>query len=44
MLTMGRFLQGLEYTGFSREKQISFPHKQSWLVRMRREQFEGPAL
>ncbi|CAG7555902.1 unnamed protein product [Fusarium equiseti] len=31
-----RFLQGLERTGFSREKQVSFPHKQSWLVRMRR--------
>ncbi|KAG5754630.1 hypothetical protein H9Q72_013740 [Fusarium xylarioides] len=39
-----RFLQGLEFTGFSREKQISFPHKQSWLVRLRREQWEGPAL
>ncbi|KAL4723602.1 hypothetical protein ACLX1H_009240 [Fusarium chlamydosporum] len=39
-----RFLQGLERTGFSREKQVSFPHKQSWLVRMRREQWEGPAL
>ncbi|GKU06802.1 lysine n-acyltransferase [Fusarium langsethiae] len=39
-----RFLQGLENTGFSRERQVSFPHKQSWLVRMRREQWEGPAL
>jgi hypothetical protein len=39
-----RFLQGLEHTGFSRERQVSFPHKQSWLVRMRREQWEGPAL
>ncbi|KAF7561548.1 hypothetical protein G7046_g2593 [Stylonectria norvegica] len=25
-----RFLQRLEYTGFSRERQLSFPHKQSW--------------
>ncbi|KAF4966111.1 hypothetical protein FSARC_6162 [Fusarium sarcochroum] len=39
-----RFLQGLDFTGFSREKQVSFPHKQSWLVRLRREQWEGPAL
>ncbi|KAF5021804.1 hypothetical protein F66182_6179 [Fusarium sp. NRRL 66182] len=44
LLTLARFLQGLEFTGFSREKQISFPHKQSWLVRLRREQWEGPAL
>ncbi|UPL01885.1 hypothetical protein LCI18_012819 [Fusarium solani-melongenae] len=39
-----RFLQRLEFTGFSREKQISFPHKQSWYVRLRREQWDGPAL
>ncbi|OBS29430.1 hypothetical protein FPOA_03367 [Fusarium poae] len=39
-----RFLQGLERAGFSRERQVSFPHKQSWLVRMRREQWEGPTL
>ncbi|KAK7431862.1 hypothetical protein QQZ08_001480 [Neonectria magnoliae] len=39
-----RFLQRLEFSGFCREKQISFPHKQSWYVRMRREQWEGPAL
>lgn len=38
-----RFLQRLESTGFSREKQISFPHKQSWHVRMRRDQWQGPA-
>lgn len=39
-----RFLQRLELAGFSRERQLSFPHKQSWYVRMRREQWEGPAL
>lgn len=39
-----RFLQRLEFCGFAREKQISFPHKQSWFVRMRRDQWEGPAL
>ncbi|CAM1500486.1 Fc.00g096480.m01.CDS01 [Cosmosporella sp. VM-42] len=39
-----RFLQRLEFTGFSRERQLSFPHKQSWYVRLRREQWEGPAL
>jgi hypothetical protein len=44
VLTMPRFLQRLEFTGFSREKQISFPHKQSWYVRLRREQWDGPAL
>ncbi|KAI5462058.1 acyl-CoA N-acyltransferase [Mariannaea sp. PMI_226] len=39
-----RFLQRLEFCGFARERQVSFPHKQSWLVRMRRDQWDGPAL
>jgi hypothetical protein len=39
-----RFLSHLQKAGFSRERQIAFPHKQAWLIRMRREDWEGPAL
>ena len=41
---MGRFLTHLQRAGFSRERQIAFPHKQAWLIRTRREDWEGPAL
>lgn len=44
ILTRVRFLHHLQSAGFSRERQIAFPHKQSWLIRMRREDWEGPAL
>lgn len=44
VLTHDRFLRHLENGGFSKERQIAFPHKQSWLMRMRREDWEGPAL
>jgi hypothetical protein len=39
-----RFLQHLQFTGFSKERQIAFPHKQAWLMRMKRETWEGPYL
>jgi len=39
-----RFMSRLMECGFSRERQISFPHKQSWFTRLRRECWRGPAL
>lgn len=39
-----RFIQHLQTGGFVREKEITFPHKQSWFGRLRRENWDGPAL
>lgn len=39
-----RFIQHLEFAGFTKEKEIAFPHKQAWFGRLRRENWEGPAL
>ncbi|KAK5662440.1 hypothetical protein OQA88_8351 [Cercophora sp. LCS_1] len=39
-----RFIQHLEYTGFTKEKEIAFPHKQAWFGRLRRENWLGPTL
>lgn len=39
-----RFIGHLQNAGFAREKQIVFPHKTSWYMRLRRETFDGPAL
>ncbi|KAI1637274.1 siderophore biosynthesis protein [Biscogniauxia mediterranea] len=39
-----RFIPHLEHAGFMKEKQLSFMHKQSWLLRIRRDAWEGPAL
>lgn len=39
-----RFIQHLEYSGFTKEKEITFPHKQAWFGRLRRESWDGPAL
>ncbi|CEJ91788.1 hypothetical protein VHEMI07480 [[Torrubiella] hemipterigena] len=39
-----RVLKVLDETGFGKERQISFPHKQSWLSRLRRETFKAPRL
>jgi hypothetical protein len=44
MLIFSRFIQHLEYAGFTKEKEITFPHKQAWFGRLRRESWEGPAL
>ncbi|KAK0625056.1 acyl-CoA N-acyltransferase [Bombardia bombarda] len=39
-----RFIQHLEYAGFSKEKEIAFPHKHAWFGRLQREAWNGPAL
>ncbi|OAA44213.1 aerobactin siderophore biosynthesis protein iucB [Metarhizium rileyi] len=39
-----RMLRHLDANGFSREKQVAFPHKQAWFVKLRREFWDGPAL
>ncbi|OBT74338.1 hypothetical protein VF21_06882 [Pseudogymnoascus sp. 05NY08] len=39
-----RFIRQLEDNGFTREKQVVFPHKTSWYMRYKRETFDGPAL
>jgi len=45
MLTwVGRFIQHLEFAGFTKEREIAFPHKQAWFGRLRRENWDGPAL
>lgn len=38
-----RFIQHLQYAGFSKEKEVSFPHKQAWFGRLRRECWNGPS-
>jgi hypothetical protein len=39
-----RFIRYLTDIGFSKEKEIAFPHKQSAFMRLRRETFNGPTL
>jgi N5-hydroxyornithine acetyltransferase len=39
-----RFIQSLEKEGFLKERQISFPHKQSWAVKLGRDTWTGPRL
>ncbi|KAG6016036.1 hypothetical protein E4U43_004326 [Claviceps pusilla] len=39
-----RVLKHLDKCGFSKEKQVSFPHKQAWFVKLRREFWDGPEL
>ncbi|KAG5971578.1 hypothetical protein E4U58_007377 [Claviceps cyperi] len=39
-----RVLRHLDRCGFSKEKQVSFPHKQAWYVKLRREFWDGPEL
>lgn len=43
-LTEDRFIQHLEYAGFTKEREIAFPHKQAWFGRLRRENWVGPGL
>ncbi|KHN93728.1 aerobactin siderophore biosynthesis protein iucB [Metarhizium album ARSEF 1941] len=38
-----RMLRHLDAAGFSKEKQVAFPHKQAWFVKLRREFWDGPA-
>jgi RimJ/RimL family protein N-acetyltransferase len=44
LLIVSRFISHLIDTGFYKEREVTFPHKQSALVRWTRETFEGPAL
>ncbi|KAI0423848.1 acyl-CoA N-acyltransferase [Xylaria sp. FL1042] len=39
-----RFIDHLQSSGFAKEKQLAFPHKQAWLCRLRRDAWDGPAL
>ncbi|KAJ0323025.1 hypothetical protein COL5a_008472 [Colletotrichum fioriniae] len=39
-----RFLQHLQYAGFAKEREVAFPHKQSYLMKLNRDAWEGPAL
>ncbi|PSR77929.1 acyl-CoA N-acyltransferase [Coniella lustricola] len=39
-----RFIQHLQSGGFVGEQEVSFPHKQSWFGRLRRENWLGPSL
>jgi hypothetical protein len=39
-----RFISHLHEAGFLKEKEITFPHKQSAFVKLRRENFEAPTL
>ncbi|KAK7747587.1 hypothetical protein SLS62_009086 [Diatrype stigma] len=39
-----RLIKHLQTAGFSKEREIAFPHKQSCLCRLQREVWEGPAL
>lgn len=39
-----RFILTLSEAGFLKEGEVTFPHKQSAFVKLRRENFEAPAL
>jgi hypothetical protein len=39
-----RFISTLNDAGFLTEGEVTFPHKQSAFVKLRRENFEAPAL
>ncbi|RKF74193.1 putative siderophore biosynthesis protein [Golovinomyces cichoracearum] len=39
-----RFISYLQETGFLKEREITFPHKQSALMRLKRDQFEAPVI
>lgn len=43
-LIIYRFISHLQEAGFVKEKEVSFPHKQSAFMKLRRECFEAPAL
>lgn len=44
MLISSRFISHLNEAGFLKEREITFPHKQSAFVKLRRENFEAPSL
>ncbi|KAK6071739.1 lysine N-acyltransferase [Seiridium cupressi] len=39
-----RFIDLLQKEGFCKERQVAFPHKQAWLVRLARDAWTGPRL
>jgi len=39
-----RFISHLNESGFLKEGEVTFPHKQSAFVKLRRENFEAPAI
>jgi len=39
-----KFVDKLQQNGFGKVKEVRFPHKQSWFLRLQRESWEGPAL
>lgn len=41
---MFRFISHLNEAGYLKEREITFPHKQSAFVKLRRENFETPEL
>jgi hypothetical protein len=44
MLIWNRFISTLNVAGFLKEGEVTFPHKQSAVLRLSRENFEAPAL
>lgn len=42
--TISRFIQHLQKGGFINERMVTFPHKQSWFGRLRRENWDAPSL
>ncbi|CAK7562456.1 MAG: hypothetical protein SEPTF4163_000300 [Sporothrix epigloea] len=39
-----RFITHLQAAGFNKQREVTFPHKQSWFGRLDRDGWEGPAL
>jgi hypothetical protein len=39
-----RFISHLQDAGYLKEREITFPHKQSAFMKLRRENFEAPTL
>lgn len=44
LTSTNRLRRYLENVGFYKEREVSLPHKQSNLMRIGRDNFEGPAL
>lgn len=44
LTTSHRFHGHLLSAGFVKETEVTFPHKQAWMARYRRENWEGPSL
>ncbi|CAK7244678.1 MAG: hypothetical protein STHCBS139747_006222 [Sporothrix thermara] len=39
-----RFIAHLQNAGFNKQREVTFPHKQSWFGRLQRDGWQGPAL